>query len=204
MSASPFGSWLYDGQRRLPRHDSMRTAFAACGTVSIMAWEWVAPTVTGTVALAGIGATLRTAAQARLHAERLATENHARAREQLLRQELMRLYVDALAHALDLERRLASVWVHGGDGQSFNISVQPRGGPVNLASMDEISVRMQLLAEPAVEEAWKALNTAWEARQWWAENEYSGDPREEAPSELTSALLGAIDRLKTACRSALD
>lgn len=169
-----------------------------------MAWEWVAPTVTGVVALAGIGATLRTAAQARSHAERLATENHGRAREEMLRQERLRLYADALAHAVDLERRLASVWVHGGDGQSYDISVQPRGGPLNLGSMDEISVRMQLVADAEVDEAWQELNTAWEARQWWANNEYSGDPREDAPSELTAAMHAAIIRFKLVCRRSLE
>jgi hypothetical protein len=75
----------------------------------------------------------------------------------MLRQERIRLYADALAHAVDLERRLDAVWAFGGDGSSFDISIRPRGGPVTLASMDEISVRMRLLADTEVAAAWKAL-----------------------------------------------
>lgn len=169
-----------------------------------MAWEWVAPTVTGVVALAGLGATLSTAAQARKHAEHLATENHVRARQEMLRQERLRLYADALAHAVDLDRRLNAVWASSGDGDTFDISIPPRGAPLTLASMDEISVRMRLLADEEVESAWMGLNTAWEARQWWAANEYSGDPDEDAPSHLTAGLRAAIDNLKIICRRSLE
>ncbi len=168
-----------------------------------MAGEWVAPTVTGVVALAGIGATLRTAAQGRSHAERLATENHGRARQEMLRRERMSLYADALAHAVDLERRLDAVWATGPDGDQVNLSIRARGVPLTLASMDEISAQMRLLADEEAEEAWAALNAAWEARQWWAENERGGDPHEDAPSELTEALRAAIVNLRIACRRSL-
>ena len=80
-----------------------------------MAWEWVAPTGTVVVALAGIGATLRTAAQGRAHAERLATENHTQAHQEMLRRERLQVYALALAHAVDQERKLNATWASYGE-----------------------------------------------------------------------------------------
>lgn len=155
--------------------------------------------MTGVVALAGLGATLRTASQGRKHAERLAADDHRRARDETLRQDRLHLYADALMHAVDLERRLAAVWVSTG-GEHFEMSVQPRGGPVTLTSMDDITVRMRLYAGEDVEAAWAALNAAWEDLQWWGQNSWSGDPGEDPPTALTAALQGALASLTAECR----
>ena len=168
-----------------------------------VAWEWVAPTGTVVVALAGIGATLRTAAQGRTHAEHLATENHRQAHEEMLRKERMRVYAGALAHAVDQERRLNATWASNGE-QAIDLSPKPPGAPLPLASMDEVTVQMRLLADEEVEEAWVSYVSAWENFHWWAANEYSGDPREKAPEQLESPLRAAIHSLKLACRRSLQ
>lgn len=65
-----------------------------------MAWEWVAPTVTGVVALAGIGSTFVTASRGRSHAERLAAQGHERveatSREARRQERLASAYVEVL------------------------------------------------------------------------------------------------------------
>ena len=66
------------------------------------------------------------------------------------------------------------------------------------------SVRMRLLADEEVEQAWVALLSAWEGLHWWAETDYSGDPREDAPEEVLLPLRAAIGRLKDACRRSLQ
>lgn len=168
-----------------------------------MAWEWISPVGTVVVALAGIGATMRTAAQGRRHAEHLATENHQRDREEMLRQERLRVYEGALAHAVDQERKLDAVWASNGD-HALKISPEPPGASLSLSSGDEITVKMRLLADEEVEQVWEAFVSAWERRRWWAEIEHSGDPDEDAPEELTQSLREAIAGLKTACRRSLQ
>lgn len=167
-----------------------------------MAWEWVAPAGTVVVALAGIGATVRTAAQGRRHAEHLATENHRRLHDARLREERLRVYADALAHAVDQERKLNATWASDGE-RAYDLSPRPPGAPLLLAPMDEISVRMHLLAEVAVERAWVAFVTAWEGLHWWAEIDHSGDPAEEPPTTIILPLRTAITDLKEACRRSL-
>lgn len=168
-----------------------------------VAWEWVAPAGTVVVALGGIGATVLTAAQARKHAEHLATENHRRAHQDALRQERLKVYADALAHAVDQERQLNATWATDGE-HSVDLSPKPPGAPLTLVSMDGVTVQMRLLAEDDVEEAWEGFLTAWLNFRWWAENEYGGDPREHAPEDLESALRASIDSLKTACKRSLN
>ncbi|MGW9467364.1 hypothetical protein [Cellulosimicrobium funkei] len=168
-----------------------------------MVWEWVAPTGTVVVALAGIGATLRTGSQGRRHAEHLATENHRRARDERLREERLRVYAEALAHAVDQERKLKATWASDGE-HAYDLSPKPPGAPLSLASMDEISVRMHLLADREVERAWISFVTAWEGFQWWAEVDYSGDPAENPPANILLPLRTAISNLKDACRRSLD
>lgn len=168
-----------------------------------MAWDWVYPVGTVVVALAGIGATLLSAAQARSHAERLATAEQERARQEMLRQDRLKAYADALAHAVDQERKLNATWATDGE-RAYDFSLKPPGATISLASVDEISVRMRLLADEDVEQAWHAFLCAWDELHWWAQHEHSGDPGEEAPERLTTSLREAIDRLKGACRSSVQ
>lgn len=168
-----------------------------------MEWDWLYPVGTAVVALAGIGATLLTAAQARSHAERLATAEHEHAHQEMLRQDRLKAYADALAHAVDEERKLNATWATNGE-RAYDLSIKPPGAKILLASVDEISVRMRLLADEDVEQAWHAFLCAWEEYQWWAQHEFSGDPNEEAPEHLTTSLADAIDRLKGACRSSVQ
>lgn len=168
-----------------------------------MAWDWVAPAGTVVVALAGIGATVRTAAQARSHAEHLATENHLRAYHEMLRGERLKIYEGALAHAVAQERKLDTVWASDGEGV-LDLSPKPPGAELLLVSMDEITVRMRLLADEEVEQAWAEFVSAWDAYHWWGQVEYSGDPDEEAPEHLTTSLRASIDQLKEACRSSVQ
>lgn len=168
-----------------------------------MVLEWVASAGTVVVALAGIGATLRTAAHGRKHAEHLATENHRRVHQNMLRQERLKVYASALAHAVAQERKLDAVWASDGE-RAFELSPKPLGAPLSLSSMDEITVQMRLLADEEVEQAWVAFVSAWEGLQWWAEMERSGDPEEDAPGRLTQPLRASISGLKTACRRSIQ
>jgi hypothetical protein len=167
-----------------------------------MAWEWVAPAGTVIVALAGIGATLRTAAQGRIHAEHLATENYRRAHQDALRQERLKVYAGAMAHAVDQERKVNGIRTTDGE-HAYDLSPKPPGAPLSLASMDEVTIQMGLLADGDVEQAWVALLSAWQDFRWWAENEHSGDTREHAPEDLELALRASIDRLKATCKRSL-
>lgn len=146
---------------------------------------------------------MRTAAQGRKHAEHLATENHRRAHEDMLRQEWLKVYANALAHAVDQERRLDAVWASDGE-TAFKLSPEPPGAPLSLASTDEITVRMRLLADEEVEQAWQAFVTAWEALRWWRELDYSGDPNEGAPQDVIQPLRAAIADMKAVCRKSLQ
>ncbi len=168
-----------------------------------MAWEWVGPSGTVVVALAGIGATLRTAAQGRTHAERLASENHEQASQERRREERLQLYSHALAHAVDQERRLNAVWVSSGE-RHIQLSPTPAGGVPLLAAMDEVTVKMLLIAEDEVGEAWTAFVSAWERLHWWAANEHSGDPKESAPVDIETPLRASIEGLKNACMRSLN
>lgn len=168
-----------------------------------MAWDWVAPAGTVVVALAGIGATLCTAAQGRKHAEHLATEGHDRAHEEVLRQERLKVYSDALAHAVAEERKLDAVWVVMGD-RRHNFSAVRVGGELTLSPMDAVSVKIHLLADDEVERAWASYDDAWMNYHWWIDHEHTGDPAEEAPSDVVEPLRGAIDTLKASCRRALE
>lgn len=167
-----------------------------------MACEWIPTVGTVVVALAGIAATLRTAAQGRKHAEHLATENHKHADQDRLRHERLKVYASALSHAVDQERHLDTVWASDGE-RSIKMSPDPPGGPLTLAARDEITVQMRLLADEEVEQAWQAFVAAWEALQWWAEVGSSGDPSEDAPEHLSQPLRAAIADLKAACRASL-
>jgi hypothetical protein len=168
-----------------------------------MAWEWVPTIGTVVVALAGIGATLRTAAQGRSHAEHLASEEHRRAHQEMLRRERLKVYADALAHAVNQERKLNAVWASDGE-HGYDLSPKPPGAPLSLASMDAVTVQMSLLADEEAEQAWGAFVSAWEGLHWWAEVERSGDPGEEAPKELLTTLRLSIDRLKQASRQSIQ
>jgi hypothetical protein len=65
-----------------------------------MAWEWVGPTVTGVVALAGIASTFATASRGRAQAERLASQSYDRSdaasREARRQERLATAYVEVL------------------------------------------------------------------------------------------------------------
>ncbi|WP_206680153.1 hypothetical protein, partial [Salmonella enterica] len=74
---------------------------------------------------------------------------------------------------------------------------------MSLRSWDEITVKMRLLADEEVEKAWESFVSAWERLRWWAEIEYTGDPHEDAPEELTQSLREAAEELSTACRRSL-
>lgn len=152
--------------------------------------------------MAGMGATVRTAAQGRRHAEHLATENHIRSHQRMLREERLKVYAFALAHAVDRERKLNATWASDGE-RGYDLSPKPPGARLSLASMDEVTVQMHLLAEDEVEQAWVAFVSASESLDWWAANEYSGDPQEEAPEKLEVSLRAAIDSLKDACKRSL-
>lgn len=62
-----------------------------------MAWEWVAPTATGTVALAGIAATYLTGREARRSAEQLANSDRLFDRANRNRDERRAAYAELLA-----------------------------------------------------------------------------------------------------------
>lgn len=121
----------------------------------------------------------------------------------MLRQERLKIYADALAHAVDQERKLNATWATDGE-RALNLTPKPPGASLSLASRDEITVRMRLLADEEVEQAWSTFTSAWEDLHWWVEMEYGGDPNEEAPEHLTTALRAAIDRLKEACRASVE
>lgn len=121
----------------------------------------------------------------------------------MLRQERLTLYADALAHAVDQERKLNATWASNGEG-AYDLSPKPRGGPLLLAPKDQISVRMRLIADEEVEQAWLALVSAWETLHWWAELEYSGDPGESPPDNVLQPLRVAIAHLKDVCRRSLE
>jgi len=121
----------------------------------------------------------------------------------MLREERLRVYSDALAHAVDQERRLNAVWATDGE-TVYNISPKPPGAPLSLPSLDEITVRMHLLAEDEADRAWVAFVTAWEGLHFWAENLSGGDPEEDAPEDLVGPLRAAIKDLKGACRRSLE
>lgn len=121
----------------------------------------------------------------------------------MLRQERLQVYVDALAHAVDRERKLDAVWASSGE-HVFKISPEPPGSSSSLSPWDDTTVKMRLLADEDVEQAWEVFVSAWERWQWWAEVEYSGAPDEDAPEELTQPLREAIATLKTACRRSLQ
>lgn len=167
-----------------------------------MNWDWLDSAGTVVVALAGIGATVFTGGQGRQHAEHLATEAHERRHLEMLRQERLKIYADALAHAVDQERRLNATWASDGE-HALNLTPKPPGASLSLASRDEITVRILLLADGGVGAAWSEFTSAWEELQWWADMVHGGDPNEEAPENLTMALRSAIDRLKTACRASV-
>ena len=86
----------------------------------------------------------------------------------------------------------------------WNITPKPPGASLSLASRDEITVRMRLLADEEVEAAWRAFTSTWWELQWWADMVHGGDPNEEAPEELTTAVRNAIDDLKGACRASVQ
>lgn len=168
-----------------------------------MSWEWVvAPAITAVVALAGIGATLRTAAQGRQQAVELAQLNHRRERDERVRQDRLRVYADALAHAVDQQRMRDAVWASDGEHQ-YKLSREPAGAPLSLASTDDITVRMRLLADEDVEAAWTAFVRARDDLNFWADVE-RGAPDEEPDDAVLRPLHDAIDRLSVVCRQSLE
>ena len=164
-----------------------------------MSWESAATVL---VALAGLGATVLTAAQAREHAERLAAQSHRRERAERVRQDRLGVYADALGHAVDQERRLNAVWAYDGES-GFELSPQPAGAPLSLASMDEITVRMRLVADEDAEAAWAAFVRAWDGYHFWG-NVEGGPPDEDPPETVVQPLRAAIDALKLECRRSLE
>lgn len=112
------------------------------------------------------------------------------------------MYAGAVAHAVDQERKLNATLVS--DGEHSLSPPKPLGAPLRLASMDELTVQMRLLAEKDVERAWVAFLSAMENLHWWAEIEYSGDPRQDAPERVTTPLRAAIESLKDTCRRSLN
>ncbi len=154
------------------------------------------------VALAGLAATVFTAAQARRHAERLAAQNHRRERAERVRQDRLATYADALGHAIDQDRRLNAVWAFNGE-QQFNLSPEPPGAPLSLAPMDEITVRMRLLADGDVEAAWGAYVSAWNGYHFWG-NVEGGAPDEDPPESVVQPLRDAIVDLNVVCKQSLE
>lgn len=119
------------------------------------------------------------------------------------RQERLKVYADALAHAVHLERILNAVWASDGE-RTYDLSPKPAGAPLSLAPMDEISVHIHLLADSEVERAWAALASASEDFQLWVEIEHSGDPSETPPDGVLLPLRTAITDLKCVCRRSLE
>lgn len=164
-----------------------------------MNWELAATVL---VALAGLGATVLTAAQARRHAERLAAQGYRRERAERVRQDRLGIYANALAHAVDQERSLNKVWAYDGDS-GFELTPQPAGAPLSLASMDEITVRMRLVADEDVEAAWAEFVRARDGYYFWG-NVEGGPPDEGPPETVVQPLRAAIDALKLECRRSLE
>lgn len=166
-----------------------------------MTWEWVAPISTVVVALAGLGATMRTASRAREHAEQLADKRYRQEREEQIRRGRLELYTRAMEHAVDQERQLETEWAFDG-AQQFRLTPSPAGEPLSLASMDGITARMRLLADEDVEEAWARFAGAWSSFRFWADN-LAGGPDHKAPEDVVRPLQEAIVGLKFACRLSL-
>ncbi|KSW29237.1 hypothetical protein [Cellulomonas sp. B6] len=112
------------------------------------------------------------------------------------------MYANALGHAVNEERRLNAVWAYDGDG-GFELSPQPAGEPLSLASMDEITVRMRLVADADVEAAWAAFVRAWNVYYFWG-NVEGGPPDQDPPETVVQPLRTAIDALKLECRRSLE
>ena len=165
-----------------------------------MEWDWVSTVV---VAVVGVAATLLGTGSTHRHAERQAADAHQRERQEMRRQERLKEYADAMAHAFAEERRLDAVWATS-EGGPYNISPVRPGGALLLAPMDAVGARLHLLADDDVRSAWLAFEAAWDSYHWWMANEASSDPDEHAPDGLEDALREAIGTLKTACRRALE
>lgn len=164
-----------------------------------MSWETVATVL---VAVAGLAATVLTAAQARKHEERQADKRHRRERAERVRQDRLSVCADALGHAIDQERRLDAVWESDGE-QRYRLSPRPAGAPLTLASMDDITVRMRLLADNDVEAAWGAFVRAWEGLELYITVDFV-PPGEEPPANVIQPLRDAIEALKVGCRRSLE
>ena len=123
-------------------------------------------------------------------------------RHESLRQERSKLYADALAHALAIERQLNAIWISSG-ADPVDLLPRPAGEPLTLVSMDAITVRMRLFADRPVEASWSALVSRWEDWQWWGTQEWSGDPDESPPESITDPLREAISALNESCKRAL-
>jgi len=122
-----------------------------------------------------------------------------KAKSESLRQERLKLYADALAHAITIERRLDAVWASDGE-HSINISPSPTGGALPLAPIDAITVRRRLVANRRVEGAWAELVSVWESLLWWGANEAGGAPDETPPDGLEERLRAASVKLSQACK----
>jgi hypothetical protein len=76
------------------------------GDDSLMAWEWVAPVVTGASGVVGVGFTWLAGAQGRIHSERMVEQSRLAEERARLFKERRDAYLAAL-HWIDLVRRRA-------------------------------------------------------------------------------------------------
>jgi hypothetical protein len=126
-----------------------------------------------------------------------------RAKQEALRQERLKLYADALAHGVSVERSLNATWMSDG-AKAYDLSPKPAGGPMSLTPMDAITVRMRLVADETVEKAWAELIAAWSGWQWWGDNEWNGDLEENPPDDVVSPLRAAVAELTRACKRSIQ
>ncbi|TFH68151.1 hypothetical protein [Cellulomonas sp. HD19AZ1] len=164
---------------------------------------WVAPVITGLVALAGIGATLATAAKGRAQAAQLAADRHQTERAEDRRRERITLFVDALAHVRHLERKLNRFWV-GDSYNGYDASPKPAGPPMSLTPLDEVGIRIELIAPDAVQRAWVKFVEATESLGWWFETDWNGEADAKVPASVAKPLYASMRELRTACRHALQ
>jgi hypothetical protein len=117
-----------------------------------MAWEWVEPTATGVVAVAGIAGTLWSGRLSRTSAERIAQETHERAmeaaREQRRQERLAVAYVEVLQIAESV----------GHWAQSFGV-VMDRAEPPLPPLAEQVRARALLLAHGSPDV--RAAHHAW-------------------------------------------
>jgi hypothetical protein len=137
------------------------------------------------IGLAGVGGTLL----AGLGAPWVSA---TQARSLWLRQQHVVLYSDAVRHVQDLRLRYFT------DAEAG----MPPGGRTALAAQDDVTARMELLADAKMRRAWAGLVDAERAFDHWVSFEYSGDPDERAPDEVLIPLKESLDRVVVESRRA--